>query len=498
MLGLFSSKSGHPLADAKEAKMLLGELAASEPVGGLEEATAWYESVTADEHLRLDRRLEILLQLDETAIIHARRTGRDYLTSPRQGRAQEIRLWGLNHSYWLALASAYEACQARAQAKEKGADALKSNAPLVAARMLHAYAALIKWDQFRYGPIDARLWQTMGRSYLEILAAKAARKSVVLYAIGNVETTPELEYLKALVFHASSMDKLLPLEIEIAERLISHFLPGFVFTDQARPDNVYWCDASKPLPPTRLARLPEITPTLCFFSAGSALGAAEALRAQIDETKEVPPTLVLGGQYPARVVLPVLTHLISCWAPKPPMRNHTRHHVKSRLAVVNGMAAVHARIGGGEEGGTETESWVVDDVSIGGMGAHVPLGANDWIRIGSLLAIQPEGGSNWLVGIVRRFSRESEKQGSVGIETVGRTPRSIVADSGGLKTDAILLESALTLGGLARVVLPATAWEDFIPMIFTAEGKTIRLQPREILETGVEFVVGSYRVESVG
>ena len=498
MLGLFSSKSNHPLADPKEAKTLMAELAGSQAASGLEEATSWCESVMSDENLRLDRRLEILLQLDETAVLHARRTGRDYLTSPRQGRSQELKLWGLNHGYWAALCAAYESCQARAQAKEKGADAMKQQVALLAARMLHSYAALLKWDQFRYGPIDPRLWAAMGQVYLAAKAARVGDKTVTLYSVGNLETTPAREYLKAMVFHASSMDKLLPLEIEIAERLIAHFLPGFVFTDQARPDNVYWCDSAKPLPPTRLAKLPEVSPTLCFFSAGGALGAAEALRRDIDETKEVPASLVLGGQYPPRVVLPVLTHLIACWGPRPPMRNHARHHVKSRLAVVHGIADVHRRIAGSEGDFPDTESWVVDDVSIGGMGAQVPLGANDWIRIGSLLAIQPEGGSNWLVGIVRRFSRVSERLGAVGLETVGRTPRAIVADSGGLKTEAILLESTLSLGGLARVILPTAAWEDFIPMVFEAEGKTIRLQPREILETGAEFIVGSYRVEAIG
>ncbi|HMX16511.1 MAG TPA: hypothetical protein PKD29_06635, partial [Rhodocyclaceae bacterium] len=63
MLGLFSTKSNHPLADPKEARVLLAELAASQAAAGVEEATSWCESVAADENLRLDRRIEILLQL---------------------------------------------------------------------------------------------------------------------------------------------------------------------------------------------------------------------------------------------------------------------------------------------------------------------------------------------------------------------------------------------------------------------------------------------------
>jgi hypothetical protein len=64
---------------------------------------------------------------------------------------------------------------------------------------------------------------------------------VELYA-GYRETTPAAEYLGVMLLKASSMDNLLPVEIEIAERLIAHLLPGFALTDQARPENVYWVD----------------------------------------------------------------------------------------------------------------------------------------------------------------------------------------------------------------------------------------------------------------
>jgi hypothetical protein len=43
MLGLFSNKTTHPLADAREAKRILAEVASREPLGGVEDAGAWLE-----------------------------------------------------------------------------------------------------------------------------------------------------------------------------------------------------------------------------------------------------------------------------------------------------------------------------------------------------------------------------------------------------------------------------------------------------------------------
>lgn len=45
MLGFFSAKPDHPLADAKEARRIVAEIAAHEPVAALGEAAGWFESL---------------------------------------------------------------------------------------------------------------------------------------------------------------------------------------------------------------------------------------------------------------------------------------------------------------------------------------------------------------------------------------------------------------------------------------------------------------------
>jgi hypothetical protein len=194
-------------------------------------------------------------------------------------------------------------------------------------------------------------------------------------------------------------------------------------------------------------------------------------------------------------VLPVLEHLALCWAPKPPMRSNARHRINSPLKVVNGLAAVHRKLAGTSDGAEGVDSWVIDDVSLGGLGAQVTSSRNDWIHIGALVGMLPEGGDNWLLGIVRRYVRTGPNQASVGIETVSKIPRAVVADSGGLRTDALLLDVP-EVGEYARMILPTNVLEEQVALLFPLDDKNARLHPRETLAKGIDFVVANFFVQS--
>jgi hypothetical protein len=258
---------------------------------------------------------------------------------------------------------------------------------------------------------------------------------------------------------------------------------------------VYWVDAAKPLPPTRLAKLPEVTPTLRFFNGTRAMEAVAKTMEQIRGESRVPPGINLGAQYGVDTVIPVLEHLAMCWAPKPPMRSNVRRRINSGLKVVNGLSGVHQRLSGRSNGAEGIEAWVVDDVSLGGFGAQAPVSRNDWIRIGVMVGMQPEGGDNWLLGIVRRYVRTGQNQGAVGIETLSKTPRAVFADAGGLPTEAMLLDVP-EVGEYARMALPPNALEDKMALVFDLDDKKARLHPRETLMTGPDFVVANFFVQS--
>ncbi len=494
ILGLFAGKGNHPLSDAKEARAALSPLAAAQPLDAVEDLSAWLEPLPGADGLKLEQRAEIVLLLDETGITHARRLARDYLTTPQSTRVKGLRQWQCAHDYWQKLTLAYADCLTRLVDNPKSLS--PARLALLNARLLHAYGVRLKWEQFRYGPIDTALWADAGRVYLQASAGKLADTKVRLYANAPDDTSAELEYLKLLVFHTSSMDKLLPLEIELAERLIAWFLPHFVLTAQVRPENIYWVDAAKPLPPTRLAKLPEIAASLRFFSTAEALTAVEKMKARIDRSKEVPSDLPLGGQYPVATVAAVFDHLAMCWAPKPPMRASDRHPIQSMLAVIHDMEEIHLRLSGGSSR-QEGQTWVAENISLGGMAARMGLGSNDWIQVGALIGMRPERSEQWLVGVVRRFARETESQGVVGIETIGKSPRGVDVSCSGIRSQAIVLETPLRQGEMVTMVLPERAWEDFMPVTFMLDNLSARLLPFGISYLGADFVVGRYRVDTL-
>ncbi len=492
LLGLFkSNKSEHPLSDPKEAKEALGTLSGADTRTFVDEIGVWLQSITASESLKLERRAELVLQLDEAGSSNARRLARDYLTSAHS-RSREFRFWQSGTSYWESLIAAYRDVLTRAEAAK---NSLKQFQPLIHARMLNAFGAMLKWEQFRYGPIDANLWHAAGETYLA--AGKTAPRPLKLYEGWPGETSVEREYLRLLVFHAASPCNLLPLEIELVERLLAHFLPMFVFTDKVTPENVYWIDAAKQMPPTRLLRVPEPAATLRYFSTGAALSSIEVLRGRIQQTHEIPADVPLGGQYPPEVVIKVLDHLAISCAPNPPVRNHDRQRVKSLLAVIHGMAEIRQRLQG-DEGTQDGETWVAEDVSIGGLGAQVSLVNNDWLKVGVLVGMRPEGSEHWLIGIVRRFARDTQSIGAVGVETLGRTPSTVLLECVGVKHEGILLDSALGVGDQARVLIPLLAWEDYMPATILCDGVIAKLAPRSIFLQGSDFMVGVYRVEEIG
>jgi hypothetical protein len=148
----------------------------------------------------------------------------------------------------------------------------------------------------------------------------------------------------------------------------------------------------------------------------------------VKSTRAVPSELGLGGNFEPEVVLDVFDHLALCWSPKPPERKTPRHRVKSRLAATHGFDGVLAALATSGEVQFEQnkiESWIVENVSAGGFGASIPQIKGEWLKIGCLVGLQPEGGTNWVLGVVRRFHRESPQQGTVGIQTLARAAQPV-------------------------------------------------------------------------
>ena len=507
ILNIFSSRPDHPLGDAKELKRVLAELPRDNAFKAVDEVYGWFESLQQTDDFRIDQFFDVIRQLDEAAQPHIRRLSRDYLHAPRLSKSDERRLWSLCYNFWGEVASLYARCVERAKRnpKDKGAEAFKASLPLAATRLLAARATQLKWVEYRYEPIGEDLWRGIGQPYLAAEAAGYSQKPVQLYPTQSGVTSVSQQYLQALIFYSTSMDNLMPLEIELADRLVSHFQPGFSFTSECMPDSVYWIDAAKGAPPIRMARRPEqLLPSMRFFSPGTAPQTLNELMGSV-ERGIVPPGLNLGGEYPAKVLLSVLRHLAIYWAPSPPQREHPRHAVKNRISVLQGFddcftvfAGEVARLGKERT----AESWVVENVSLGGFGAGVDELA-EWLRVGALLGMQPEGGDNWVLGVVRRYNKDSEAHASVGIQTLSRHAQSVE-----LRPQTIGFSATGAIPGIwlregnapgeVRMVLPPGSFDVRETLEFMHKDQRYTLTPVELDESGNSFEVGRYREHLAG
>jgi hypothetical protein len=499
-MNLFGSKPDHPLADPKEAKRLLEALPANDAVKALDELRHWMESVAAVEGFKPDARIQLLITLDDTAQPFLRKLSKEYFTTARPSRFQENRLWNALQGYWKQAGYSFARSVDQCVQNVKGADAAKPLLPLLLVRALRCFAQQIKWMHMRYGPVDPASWGVFNGVYAFAEAKQLAQSRVKVYAAAAGDSTPQIEFLKGAMFSASAPDGMLPLEVELAERLIAEHAPRFVLANAPAAGMVYWSDLAKAMPPARLSRTPPPAAGLRCYGPGAALDEVHALAERIMVGGQVPPEVNLGGSYEAHVALDVLRHLHLHWSPQAPERKAQRHPVKSRLSVTYGFTDVVAVLGGGDSldfdsnNNKNSESWIVENVSAGGFGAEVPQLKGDWLRVGVLLAVQPEGGTNWLLGVIRRVNKLDGQRARVGIQTLSKTPtlsRFAVAGVASVTEQGVLLKGADSAE--AQIVLKPGVFAPAQNLEIAQGARHHVYLPQAVSERGEDYEIARYR-----
>jgi hypothetical protein len=498
MISLFGGRPDHPMADLKAAKRILAELPAQEQLKALDELASWMESVSAAEGFRPEQRIRTLLLIDETAYPRVRRLARDYLSEVRPSRVAENRMWTAIHGYYRQAGQGFARTVERFVGGEKGTDAARPLLPLLLVRTLRSLAQQVKWMHLRYGPIDLAVWGMFNGVFAFAEARQAAQPGTPVYPGVPGESSAQLEFLKGAMFSASAPDALLPLEAEIAERLIGELAPRFAMARTAAPALPYWVDIGRPMTPQRLSA-PPAAPGVRCFGPGEAYAELESLRERVRASRSVPPELNLGASYEAQTVVEVIEHLLTYWSPHPPPRKFKRHAVKTRLSVSHGFDGLLAMLGAGgslDFGGVGGESWIVENVSAGGFGAVVPQLKGDWLRVGALIAMQPEGGTNWLVGLVRRVHKTSAREAQVGIETLSKAPMLAQFGVSGVATaheQGVLLRDSAAEASEARVLLRPGIYAPTQNLEADQAGRTHIYMPQGIAERGEDYEIARFR-----
>lgn len=492
--GLFAPRNVHPLADARELQEIIDALPRNNPLKALDEITGWLDSLIAAVDIPGERFFDAVQQLEKASVQPLRRVAGDYLHASRLARSEEKRLWSVSHGCWRLLADAYERI-----AEQPGLKSILL--PAACSGMVAAIRNQIRWEQYHYGPTDAALWRRMGR--IVLMAEQADCADRLVRGPDEQMRSVNGEYLHAMAFQAASVDSLLPLEIDLADHLIAHFIGGCVITREAEHDSVYWVDLALPKPPLRLARMPaEATASQRFFKPIEAAESFRLLLQRLELGEDMPHEINLNGLFSTRQIMPVLHHLAAYLAPVPPQRQDARHQVKHRMAVLHGLVNAYVAFSGefgGKPAGLQIESWVVENVSRGGIGARVTAVPGEWLKVGVLLALQPEGGDNWLLGCVRRYLRYTDNELRIGVETLARSAVSLELQlqSSGSRPLPGGIPGLLLMDGNAadefRLVLPLHTFDPKDPLQCSVNGQPARYEPLSMIEQFADYEIARYR-----
>jgi hypothetical protein len=492
------SKFSIALINPGELQRQLAQLPTNDAFAALEEIEKWLDACQAGE-VSGNARFQIARLLDGAAQPHIRTLTEEYLHTARLPKPRENQIWTLLYGIWDKLARQYEICIEHGRHKEKSADMVRAQLALVITCAIAAWRQAIRWKGIRYSPVDNDYWAHPGAAYLLAEQEGFAAKPLQTHSGRGGITSPLAEYLRALIFQVSSLGCLSPPEIDLADKLIAHTQTEFVFSAEKHPQSVWWLDAAKAMPPMRLTDAVPSAPGLRFFHPGDAQARLNMLAQEIRQSNAIPARLGLEAKVSAEAILPVIQHLAACWTPTPPQRQYARHRVKHRLVVLPGF--INAFIAASPEFGGKTlglpqEVWVADNVSQGGFGAVVEKVKGDWLGIGALLAIQPGGEGNWLVGLVRRYQRVSEQEAQVGIETLSRRVASIDVGPRGStlppSTPALWLQDDDPKGDI-RFILPLNTFVAGESLEFSYGGRRIVLTPVGRLEQGSDYEIVACR-----
>ena len=495
-------KMDHPLTDPRVLRRAIDEIPGDNAFKALDQIVGWLESLQGVPDFPADRLYDAVSRLHDAAQPHLKRLSRDYLHSPRLSRSEEKCLWTISHGFWIMLAVSYERCLPTVDPKKSGAQ-LRQMLPALCARLIAALGNVLKWEQFHYVTSTGNLWQRLGAALQLAERVGASGRAVQSDETASGVGSPQLEFAKVVAFHAATVENLLPLQIELAERLIAHFSPGFVLSAAVERDSVYWVDLAHGGPPTRLARKPpHAEATQRFFKPAKAHAAIVKLIHDLENGLDVPGNIIPGGLYDAQTLLPVLRHLSAYLAPVPPQRRNRRYSVKQRVLVVHGLNDVRLVFSGYFPGpGIQLpiESWVVEDVSRGGFGAVLNSIPGEWLKVGALIAMQPEGGATWQLGIVRRCHRLGESDAQIGIEMLALhgTPvdlRIRVASTyAAVDSIPALMIREGNAAGEVRIVMPLASFNPHETLEYEEEGQCKLLTPVTFVEQAVDCEIARYR-----
>lgn len=495
------------MSGVEEAGKLLADLPDNDPLKALDEVASWLVSVKDTPGFRPERRVDVIMLLDETGQRFHAELLQQYLAAPHLQDFKGLRLWRGAHGFMSALAEAYAACVREYRQEEKNSQALQERMPLVCVRLLRAAAEQMKLELMRYLDVEAAVWGRLYENYAFAEANQFAGVMVHAYPSHVIHTNPLRELVRAVALYVSSPSTLAPEQIEVSYRIAARMANLFDFKEAPDPDCPYYLDLSNPGAPRPVEDKIQATPAMRFFGAARAVPKLEGIIQQ-NEGGAIDPERRFGNEFTPDGKLTVLRHLQAHWGKTQPHRHQERRSISTDIEVAHGFRAIiklftcielgqaaglsdgeaaerKERPGmslAGEEVDCTTETWPVLDASISGVGGVVPQASGAWVKIGAVCALKARNSTLWWAGMIRRLHTDHQGKVHVGIEILTRKPLSVWLRSLGKGAERVS-NWETSSGSFAY---------DYLPAILLPEARSPEENAAMLMESGGYVPDGIY------
>lgn len=515
-------RSDHALDDVQEAKHIVDALAKVDIFHALNQISAHLDSIKTAEKLRPARAVEIVDLLDRTARGPQRKLNYDYVTQGRRlTRFQDNRIWSTAYTYWTQLAEAYRFCLATYEVGALGAHAMKPHLPKIIARSVRARGQQLKWALMHYDAVDIKIWEDLCKLYVMAESCDVHTTPVQLYRSGQQNTTVLRELLRVLILAVSAPDNLLPIHIEVADRLIARCSEGFQVGAKPHKELLFVFDLASPQVPCRISSRTKNTASLRYFGATQAgKEFLTPLITSIAQYKQAPRDLNLGIFPPVEIVLDTVQHLAKHWSIEPPRRGAIRKQSNEKVSVVHDFDEVVANAGGlflESPFVSNDEVWTIENEGGNGLGALVPKPHAAWARAGSLIALRRDECVAWSVGIVRRVSADRDGDRRIGVQIVceggtavtlflppstkGKARKAADLSARGISEEGeicvLIPSSTETNSGDATLLLRSGLFTPGTELEMRAYERRYRLRPKKMLIRGEDYELARYAIEAL-
>lgn len=443
---LFSHKPDHPMNSVDAARRLLKPLEKSKPDAALIEVEVWASSLANTDGFACDDRFLIVAEIESAGNRVAGAVFQEYLHHIHTRDHDLRKLYELLHSYWTAVAAAYERCVQDHEAGAPGAAHFASHLAQAIARAIRASEHAERMRQLRYIGSGAELWKSPCRLFAYAEKMQLDHVAIVVHE-REVHSSIRAELLRMAGMSLAALHELPPEQVELAGRILERFAVSFAWSPEPQPDCNFVIDLAAGTPPRQRNPDETASPTKRFFGGGPALPKLTEIEGLVEKNL-LAEEARFGPEFTQAQIFSVIRHLLIYLGPTPPQRRFERTAVTDPVEIIHGFASIAPRVtildaGSGaaldddlnvqqhqrssvqltaETPDAAPEIWTLRDRSEWGAGVEVPQRLGAWAEPGVLCGGRENAASPWWVGIIRSVEASEFGRMRCGLWIVSKRP----------------------------------------------------------------------------